>query len=163
MFSTQTAQLPITSAKNKITDADAAAKKRPPNYFGNFHLVIRIPKDRNLSELQNLALVPVNEAKHQSELEQKLERLQKLVEGLTNQMKANSHKKIGGGNFASPDPDASLDRLEINQNEELTRNGFDRIKGDDRIDSSKSFDPNFRRLLCPEKMVNTARLCYFAS
>lgn len=169
MFSTQTAQLPITGKpNNKTADVNAAGKKRP-NYFGNFHLVIRIPKDRNLNELQNLTLISADDAKHQKELDKKIQRLQKLIDRLTNQIKAKSHKKIGGNfegsgpnNSNDNDDDDRLDRLEIDTNEEITRHGFNRIKGNDLNGPNKSPDLNFKRLVCVKKPVTMATFCYFA-
>ena len=169
MFFIQTAQLPITGSKQNNKAGDVDAKQRP-NYFGNFHLVIRIPKDRNLNELQNLTLITATDAKHQKELDKKIEQLQKLIERLTNQMKAksnshkSSHKKIGSNfEYDNDDDDHRLDRIEINSNEEITRNGFHRIKANDLTGSNKSSDLNSKRLVCIKKPATLATFCYFAS
>ena len=168
-FHTQTTQLPISGARqgNKITDV--AAKKRP-NYFGNFHLVIRIPKNRNLNELQNLTLITASDAKHQKELNRKIGQLQELIQRLTNQLKnphnphKNSYKMIGGiGEENGKHSDQlSNDRVEINANanEEITRNGFDRINH--LTDSNLSSDLNSKRLVCMKKSNTLSTFCYFA-
>lgn len=126
-----------------------------------------------MNELQNLTLITATDAKHQKELDKKIEQLQKLIERLTNQMKAkssshkSSHKKIGS-NFESDDNDDDddddrLDRIEINSNEEITRNGFHRIKANDLTGPNKSPDLNSKRLVCIKKPATLATFCYFAS
>lgn len=139
--------------------------------------MIRIPKNRNLNELQNLTLITATGAKHQKELNRKIDQLQDLIQRLTNQLKnpqnphnphKNSYKMIGGigegkenGKENSKQSDQSSDdRVEINANEEITRHGFDRINH--LTDSNLSSDLNSKRLVCMKKPTTLSTFCYFA-
>lgn len=140
-FFKQTTQLADVSRSTATTT-------KKPNYFGNFHLTIRIPKDRNLDELQNLTLITATDSKNQNNLNQRLEQLQDSINKLTDQVYADqdkSHKKIN-----------VLDRSGL---EAPNRQN----KGSDLINlGNKNFDKNLRskKMVCLKRPPTMSTFCY---